>query len=580
MRKFRAYTYALMIGAFVFFNLNCEKTLLPVDSSKKIEYEQGSTEASVIIKLFDNHSMTPIAGATVSIIGVDSSVSDSKGMVIFDSIKVGDYLVSCSKTGYESIYDELSLTIDSNSNTVPIVNQSSDHYFLAKKGAAVKGNIYYQKDGKFFPAIGAKIECRLNSPFFQIPLRTTNSVNGTYTFTDLPEYTDYIITVSPFSDGVYTYKQAASLACIGKSAGDTSRAEDIILDKFTDGKFIAMSNNLESMTISDAIILDFSEAVDTTKLGIDSIYVLIVESAITKRILVQKDWLNYNKRLTIKPFDGIWDPVKEYVLVVKKITSVTGKPLDNTNYFNRHFTPITSGVLGNVLNLSVYDVLNDTNKVDYNTSQIALEWSPLANALTYQVYQKQPSDSSWIFLKSVADTFTTHIPLTGSFTLGKRLKFIVLGLNSTSMSSFKTASILTVRDQIAPHIKATMQRSASQFNNVLNNSAYYIDISITSAYLPEPMDTTKKPVLKVKEASYFYQPTLTMRGDSTYSVSPNNFVWTWSTQQTGNLRLFVDAYKDGSFDTLKVDFTSVTDLAGNKSDTSMGAGYINIYPGL
>ena len=89
MRKLRAYSYALLIGTFIFMNLKCERTLLPVDSSKKIDYEQGNIEARVVIKLFDSHSMAPLADAMVNIDGVGSSLTDSKGMVIFDSIRAG-----------------------------------------------------------------------------------------------------------------------------------------------------------------------------------------------------------------------------------------------------------------------------------------------------------------------------------------------------------------------------------------------------------------------------------------------------------------------------------------------------------
>ena len=119
MRKVRVCTYALLACVCFFLNLNCERTLLPVDSSKKIDYEQADTKARVTLKVFDLHSNAPISGAQVNIIGVDSALTDSKGTVIFDSIKPGDYIITCSKAGFEEIYDQMSLTLDPNSNTVP-----------------------------------------------------------------------------------------------------------------------------------------------------------------------------------------------------------------------------------------------------------------------------------------------------------------------------------------------------------------------------------------------------------------------------------------------------------------------------
>lgn len=568
MRKIRAYTYALLACVCFLLNLNCERTLLPVDSSKKIDYEQALTEAKVILKVFDIHSMAPVSDATVSIIGVDSSLTDSKGTVVFDSIKPGDYIITCSKAGFEEIYDQLSLTIDPNSNTVPIVNQSNDEFFLAKKGAAVRGNIFYEKEGKYYPANGAMIECQLISlkdQKFQNPLKTTTSANGTYIFTNLSEHTKYNIAARPFSDGNFSYVQYISLSFNGKSAGDTIQAENIILKKDTTGSFIVMSHNLETFTKSDSIVLEFSEAVDISKLSQDDIF---IDNQVS-RILIQKDWQNSNKRLVIRPYDGNWDPFETYTLTVNRIVSISGKPLVNTEFFLRDFEPITSGALGNVTNLVALDALRDTT-VDFNTTSITLKWSPLTNALNYQIYQKRPSDSSWIFLRTANDTFVT-INTSGSFDSGKQLKFIVLGENSTTISPLNTATALTVKDQMPPTIRNTITYSG--FNNI-GMMAKYVDIPVSMNYLPEPMDTTKKPAIKVIEASYFDQVYETMRGDSTYKVAETNVRWIWTGLRSGVLEVLDDRDKDGSYDTLEIDFTGLTDVAGNKVDTTFGDGRI------
>lgn len=570
MRKVRACTYALLACVCFFLNLNCERTLLPVDSSKKIDYEQADTKAKVILKVFDTHSMAPISGAIVNIIGVDSSLTDSKGTVIFDSIKPGDYIITCSKAGFEEIYDQLSLTLDSNSNTVPIVNQSSDGYFMAKKGVAVKGNIYNQKDEKYFQAKGAIIECELISPdgqMFQNPLRTTTSTNGAYIFSDLPEHTNYKITVRPFSDGTLSYAPD-SLTITGKSAGDTIRADDIVLKEFPDGNFLIMSHNLKTFTVSDPIVLEFSEAVDTSKLGKDSISVFNGTGISAEQILIQKQWQNNNKKLVITPFDGNWDPRATYSLNLDGFVSIAGKQLGNSNILPSNFSPITSGALGNVMNLTALDYLTDT-LVNYNTNSIALNWSPLANALNYQIYQKRPIDSSWIFLKSVNDTFTSITTASGSFQAGKQLKYIVLGENSTTTSPLNTATALTVKDQMPPRINSTT-RNESNFDNTFGSTSLPIDITFTN--LTEPMDTTQKPVLDVIEGNNGESSL----GDPTYKVSKTSLLWMWTGLSSGWLIVLVDEGKDGSYDTLKVDFTGLTDFAGNKVDTTNSGGIITI----
>ncbi len=574
MRKVRACTYALLACVCFFLNLTCERTILPVDSSKKIDYEQADTKAKVTLTVVDMHTKAPIPGAKVSITGIDSSLTDSKGTVIFDSIKPGDYIITCSKTGFEEIYGQLNLTLDPNSNTVPIVNQSSIRYLMAKKGAAVKGNIFYEKNDKLYPANGAIIECKLIGPdgqMFQNPLKTTTSTNGAFIFTNLPEHTKYKITVLTFSDGTLSYTYNTSDTCEGKAAGDTIRADDIVM-KYEPGVFLIVGHNLKTLTVSDPIELEFSEAVDTSKLSKDS-SITVVKGILSERILIQTQWQNSNKKLIIKPFDGTWSYQDTLNLYLKGFFSIAGKKLGNSNFIPRNIRPIKSGALGNVMNIKAFDATLDTT-VNHSTNLISLRWSPLANALNYQIYQKKPIDSSWIFLRTVIDTFTNINVENGILNSGKQIKYIVLGENSTTISPLNTATVLVVKDQMPPRINTTFQRSG--FDNTSSTAAKFVEIPVQTSYIPEPMDTTKKPVVKIVEGSYLDDQSLIMYGDTTYKVKENYFTWTWATPRSGTLGLVVDAGKDGSYDTLKIDFRGLTDLAGNKADTTGGAGYITI----
>ena len=571
MRKYRLSTCALLFGVYVFFNLQCEKTYLPVDSSAKIDYLQGNTEARVIIKVFDNHSYAPLSGAMVTIVGVDSTESDMTGTAVFDSVKVGSYLIACRKDGFESAIDQFVLTVDSNSNTVPVVNQSTDIMSLARKGAAIRGSLYYRKDSNLYPADGAMVECRLTNPSigFQNPLVTATTDNGVYSFTDLPEYSAYTITILPFSDGSFTYKQAGAANLAGRAAGDTLRAADVVLEKFTDGNFIVLSHNLETFTKTDSLVFEFSEAVDIDKLGPDSIYINL--SPAGTRILTTRVWRNGNTKLYIIPFDGNWNILQEYTLVMRKFTSVSGKPFNNTEFLSYTFAPLTTGFVGNVQNLRVRVGTSDTTRVDYNTSSITLLWTKLTNATSYQIFQKSSSDSSWTYLTSAADT-TAPITTSGKFNYGNQMKFIVLGRNSTTTSSFENAVILTVQDQKRPYISTSTTWTG--FNHSASNYVDTIDIVVSSGYLPEPMDTTAKPSVTVKEASYLSG--LTLYGDTLYAIDPNRCFWTWTSDRTGVMSVILDPLRNASYDSLKIDFTSVPDWAGNEPETAGGAGFLNI----
>lgn len=567
MRKFRLYAHALLLSACVFLCLHCENTFLPVDSSKKIDYLQGNTKAAVTLKVLDKHSSTPVSGVMVTISGFDSAKTDSKGTVVFDSVQTGSYLIICSKAGFESIQKNLTLSVDQHSNTVPVVNQSTEVIAMAKKGVTVRGNLYFNNDSKISVADGAKVECRFTDPLisFTNPIVSVTSSNGTYSFNNLPEYCEYTITVLPFSDGTFTYKHEGTVTVSGKAAGDTLRANHIFLQKFTDGNFFVMNHNLKTFTRKDTLKIQFSEAVDTDLLEFDSIYVSIDNV----RILTRQIWRQNNKELLITPFDGVWDIDEVYVLVIKKIKSVSGKPLDNSQFTSYVFAPVVSGPLGNVEGLDIKTQIGfkDTNKVDYNTSSLTLKWSRLANASSYQIYQKTSSDSLWHLFSEVTDTFRNISSLDNKFNLGKEVKFIVLGENSSKVSSFEDATILTIKDQIKPRFTNDLIQE-DEFDNSLNPSIDTAYINVYSSYFPEPMDTTSgKPKVIIEE-------------DTSNTIDPNKCFWNWTSNRAGVMKVVLKPNVDASNAYLRIDFSSVTDLAGNKTDTANGGSYLRVitYP--
>lgn len=571
MQKYRIQAFSLLLGITLFFNLQCERTLIPVDESEKVEYVQGNIATRVIMTVLDRHTSEPLADAMVNIIGLNSAKTNSSGIVAFDSVVAGAYLVSCTKSGYEGTYDQFSLSLDSNSNTVPVLNQSIDVFFMSKKGVTVRGNLYYKDESRHQLANDATIECQLigTTGGYQKPIVTTTSDDGSYTITGLPEYVTYSISVLPFTASGVSYKQAAALTVSGRAANDTVRADDIVLQKFTDGTFIVLAHNLKTFTRTDSIIFEFSEAVDREKLNADSIYVTI--GSISARMLIKQIWKDNDKKLCIIPYDGAWEIGVPYVLSMRKLQSVKGKPLNNAEFITYNFTPTVNGDLGKVEDVRFRVGSSDTIKVDYNTSSVTLLWSELEGAASYQIYQKATEDSSWYLANSTADT-TITLATSSLFLDGGQLEIMVLAKNSSSMSSFEDATKLTLKDTRKPVISATT--SYTGFNRT---TIHYIDtLEFTiSSYLPEPMDTTKKPSFKVVEAGYVSGATL--YGDTLYKLATDAISWKWTSDRAGVLSVVVDSVKNASYDTLKIDFSPVPDVAGNTPDTTAGRGTITIF---
>lgn len=574
MNKSKLLLGLTVITFFVLSFINCETTYIPLDNIEGIEYIQGNTMGTVILQIFDSHSNTPLDSALVEIIGGDSVISDPSGTVLFDSVAVGNYIVYCRKGGYEPIAFNLEITIDENSNTVPVFKQSADMLFLAKMGVSINGSIYYEnKDVKQF-ANGAIVECKLipvipggNILFnFLEPVRTTVVQNGSFFFYNLPEYTTYNISVLPFSAENKLFKQPATTVITSDASGDTIPVPSIVLNPVPNDKFVIFSHNLEDLSIGDSIRIVFSEPVDISKLTADS----IVVTNINTKVLVNWIWSPDYTQLVIVPFNGTWSIAENYNLTIKKIQSATEKVLDNSDFTPYVFSPNLSGALGNVQNLHYRVGASDTNKVDFNTTNIFLIWSPLSNVEFYEIYRKLELDSCWYLLTTSADTIKPT-NTSGCFNDGMSVNYLVLGKNSASISPLETAAIITVRDEKGPIISYNL--IALNFNNSGNTFPDTVTKMVTSTYITEPMDTSKAPIVSVIEASYF--DGFIMLGDSTYKVSSSKCTWTWTSTRSGNLDVVIDPLANGAYDTLKINFRGLTDVAQNPVDTTNGGGFIN-----
>lgn len=548
----------------------CETTYVPSSSSGDIEYPQGTTLAKVVLQIFDSHSNGILSGVKVTIIGKDSLESDATGIVTFPSVPVGTYLVSCKKTGYQPIISPLQISIDPNSTVVPIVNQSTSMLFMPKQGVALRGMIYYEEANVKRLAVGAKVECLFivkdsasGKTDYLEPLRTTATLaNGTFSLADLPEYTYMKISVLPYNIGNKIYKASAPQYFTTDAVGDTIISQSVVLAPVSGDNFVLLSSNLADFNTTDTIVLTFSEPIDTTLLTPDSITV----SHNQGQVLVLKQWSVNNTILRIIPFDGIWSTQKTYILRIKKLLSTSGKILDNTNLNPFNFIPQVSGALGNIEDVRYRINLNDTTKADWNTNAIYLLWSGLVDAQRYDIYQKALDEPTWHRIATVTDTFD-YVSTPEFFTNGQSAKFMILGVNNTSSSPISTATKLIVKDGKSPVVPSNLSSSYG-FNNS-STTPDTLSINVSTSYLPEPMDTSLKPVVEVIEASY--AEGAIMYGDSTYKVNTATCSWMWTSLRSGNLSVVVDPSSNGAYDTLKINFKNVTDLAGNKVDSTAGS---------
>lgn len=555
----------LLISTNFFF---CETTYVPSGDSGQIEYIQGNTIGKVVLQLFDSHTLSMLDNVLVKIIGEDSVYTNSFGTAIFDSVRVGTYIVICTKSGYQSVISELVLGIDSNSNTVPVVQQSADILYLPRKGASISGTFLYQQNQSKYPAVGATVELSFNVKDIKFlePIRvTTTTANGRYIFHNLPEYTDCKFTIKPFKVNGFAYKFNGSLPIVTEGVADTVQIQSLVLNPIANDNFIIMSHNLTTLKNTDSIAIRFSEPVNISQLNGDSIFI----NRGSMKILTTIKWLENNTLLTIKPYDALWLTNYTYYLTIKKLKSKNNKILNNGGFVNLRFQPGIIGQLGNVSDIKYIDQGTGDSIIDSKTTSVKFLWSKLSNAQKYEIYLKTATDSNWIFARNTAELFVT-VTTKEFFIDNKTAQFLILGKNPGSISSFATATKLLLKDKKRPIIYDNNQSSYGFQNNTALPKK--VEISVPSYSFSEPMDTTQNPTIKIYEGANNENS-----GDENYKVSPGDCIWTWQSNRTAIIEVTVAASKNAAYDKIQVDCRMLKDVAGNAvitTDLSNQKGFI------
>jgi hypothetical protein len=212
----------------------------------------------------------------------------------------------------------------------------------------------------------------------------------------------------------------------------------------------------------------------------------------------------------------------------------------------------------------------DTNVVDWLTTLYRLQWEKTEGASSYDIFTREGTDSAWRLInQGVLDTQATlsfGTPMAGK-QLFRQHMVVPRGLKFTQ--GFDAAGSIDVKDGVKPilSVPGSPTSSFGAFNNLSGSAAKTVNVFVSlSSPLGtlEPLDTSKTPEVSVREGCKSSLSSC----DSTYAPKPLRFRWT--SRIAGVADLEVEAGKDGRQDTIIVDFSKLTDLAGNAIEPSTG----------
>jgi len=511
------------------------------------------TADSVFVLITDAYSDNTLDDVSLRIIGSPRVVTDSDGIALFTGIEVGRYTLILERGGYESMRS--TLTIETNEiNYTRVFTYSPDSYSMFRKGVRLAGKIYYRDGDQTKPADSISVGVSVSSYFIRPSRETVTSAEGDYAFDSLPEQDRYALHVKSFSRGGKIYATPQSgVQVSGKRVGDDPFVPAIVLDAQRGAELLVVATNLAGLKAGGKAMIVFSAPIDTSAIVFGSI---TLKSG-NEILLCDPAWSADRETLFVAIHGAEWS-MGTYTLSLS-LKSTTGAVYAGTNAFT-----IQSDIL--VLGKVEDARLASNQRIDYNTAQITLAWSPLEGALAYDIYAKRKyRESSWVLtVGNVNDTFAL-VNTAKAFEEGQTAQYIVLGRNNHGTSNPDSASVIGLKDNVGPFISP--ERSSivkSPAYKIFDNSAsatsdtifLFVSLLDSMGRTIEPLDTALDPKLVMRNAA-------SDTGAGAFVFPDSLLSWRWASRASGIVQSVVPAGRNASDDSLYVDFTAVTDMAGN-----------------
>jgi hypothetical protein len=522
------------------------------------------TADSIFVLITDAYSANTLDNASLRIIGGPRVFTDNDGIALFTGIDVGRYTLILERDGYESMRS--TLTIMANEiNYTRVFTYSPDSYSMFRKGVRLAGKIYYRDGDQTKPADSITVGVAVASYFIRPSRETVTSAEGDYAFDSLPEQDKYTLHVRSFSRGgkIYATPQSGTQAG-GKRVGDDPFVPAIVLDAQRSAELLVVATNLATLKADGKATIVFSAPIDTSAI----VYGSITLKSGNEILLCDAAWSADCKTLFVAIHGAEWS-MGTYTLSLS-LTSTTGAVYAGTNAFAIQSDIL---VLGNVEEVR----LASNQRIDYNTAQITLAWSALEGALAYDIYTKRKYlESSWVLtVGNVSDTFAI-INTAKAFEEGQTARYIVLGRNNHGASNPDSATVIGLSDNVGPFISP--ERSSivkSPAYKIFDNSAgavsdtifLFVSLIDSMGRTIEPLDTALDPKLVMRNAA-------SDTGAGAFVLPDSLMSWRWASRTSGIVQSVVPAGRNASDDSLYVDFTAVTDMAGNAPSREKNGGVL------
>lgn len=348
-----------------------------------------------------------------------SNLTDSLGYSIWKKNNIGNYVFELSKEGYATVRTLVNV-VEQGLGDVARVPDVTATVPMYKLGAEVSGTVLYtdKETGNKVPAEGVTvIITNQNTSIIPNEISVETDEDGNYTFSELPEGSNFIISIPQTTINEYKYVAASKISVQANRAGATVDLGVQNLNLISDA-FTLVNSNLDEIDTNTTVTFSYSAVLDK-----DSVLKNIHVSKSGNSVLTNVSLSTDGKTINIKPFSGRWEDNEVYT-ISGTVYSKNGSIIILSKSFTVGGTTSTKKP-GQISNLDA----------ELSGSYLELSWTRKDSLATgYYIYYKTDSMSNYVRFNNLPSGYYTTTSIGYSSMLNNdadstKISFIVLPYN-------------------------------------------------------------------------------------------------------------------------------------------------------
>ncbi len=395
-------------------SLTALTTLTGCSDVLETEYKNADNKADITFYVTSSENSVPLKNVKIYLISENPQISektDENGVLIRKKFSLGNsYTFHIVADGYATQTTTVTITNASGNADYSIAGNVTQSIMMFKLDGSASGSLFVLQNGTKLPAKDAIVRANIACATCDVNyVETSVQADGTYTFDQLPLNIPVSIVGQSFTLNGTRYA-SENLGTITASSDDEIFMTALGQYNTPAAQALeALATDIGSVIGTKPVDIEFSQAVDESKIGYNDIRVTHGNT-----VAVDATWNTNKTKVTLTPSQGVWESGKNFTIFFD-LESEDGDFYNGSVDFNTYgalsaFQNLEFATLFAPVDADFSPIVDDRIIVLGSNETITVKWDAIDGVADYQIYFMADDDAALEYLTTTSQTtYSTNI---------------------------------------------------------------------------------------------------------------------------------------------------------------------------